>query len=273
MRGQMVIAVSMLVVAPAQGQEVPLLAGPRVAESERRTGVGESRYAEGMTLDRVRPEVAALEVLGLDAEDRAEADRVLAARAAIIDRVVLARVAEFTRIEAAAANRDFVTLWSIYSEFYESMDPLWARGPLADELRAALPERVRPAYDERLAEYERALVERERAKSEAKGKQFSPFALRIQRHFQTLQVEIEASTQRTLESGEREFEALLANAQLTSGGEAVVRAGVLELIERVGFQPTDTEFAVALQGILAELEPPDRRSLVAAIRTQYARPD
>lgn len=249
-----------------------LLGGPSVDESEKRTRVVEAGLGGSMMMEGVRPEVAALDALGLSERDRAGLERVLAERAVIVDRVVRGRLDDLTRIEPAMVNRDFVTVWSIYSSLHAALEPLWARGPLADELRRALPAAHRAEYDRVLGEYEAELVARERAKAEASGEQFSPIGLQIQRHFHALQAEIAAAVERTVESGAAFIEPLLDSAGISEPGRAVVRAGFMELMERAGPEPSELEIGIAIQGVLVDLNADDRLRLVAAIRRQQGQP-
>lgn len=251
--------------------QMDLLRGPRVPGGGPRVEVGEGRFGGELSLGTTRPEVAALDALGLSAAARARAERVLAERAAVVDRAVVEHVEDLTLVEGALATRDLATLWRVYSSFHAALEPLRARGPLADELAAALPEDARVAYVRVLGEYEAALVARERSTAEASGQRFSLIGLQIKRHFHALQVEIEASAQRTIERGAGIFELFAVQAGLSDEGREIVRRGMMGLMGPDGGAPSELQLGIALQEVMVELGDEDRAKLVAAIREQNGR--
>ena len=142
--------------AIGQTDPKPLLSGPSVEPTSapdtlvRRGFDGEMERVRGM------PEVEAIELLELNAADRAAVDAVLDARAATIDAIVRTHMTTVNNLVNARRAGDRESMREAMQTLRPALEPVLAEGPLVDQLAAAMPEASRTRYREVVAEYHHA---------------------------------------------------------------------------------------------------------------------
>ncbi len=269
-----------LLASPVLAQDDPVLSGPKVDRSEKRVGIGEQRYAGQMMMPEVRPEIAAVDLLKLDERTRRDVDRVLAARAAIVDKAVLSQIDKLASLQGAAdepqqAMTDREGAAGLRQEarevlrgLYQAIEPLRERGSLAEELREVLPNGPRTEFDDLLQQHAADALANAKQRSEAAGREFSEAQYRRQQIATELRLEVRASLDRTVLAAAKDFEAFLTASQLSPDGEAVVRREITDLVEKTRFRPQPELIAPALRRIFSQLERDDRRRLIEALQVR-----
>lgn len=115
------------------------LAGPKV-EDRAETPAVERDFEGKMKPLGARPEVIALEGLTLSDEERARVDAVLAARAAVMERLIRENIDLLLRMRSAREGNDAEARRVVMREFGERFGALSEGGPLAEQLSGALSE-------------------------------------------------------------------------------------------------------------------------------------
>lgn len=266
-----------VVQSAARGQAAPedgLLAGPEVREDEKAVGIAERRYAGEMMMPEVRPEIAALDLLELDAPARARVDALLAERAALVDGFVLGHLAELAAVKDASGLREGMTpsagsraqVRALLQGLQRALEPVSGNGPLGEQIAGLLPAEPGARYSSLLAEHEAELVAVAREKAEASGQPFHERQYRARRAVEVLRQELRSSADRTILAAAREFESFLSSAQLSVEGEATVRTHVDALVEKTRLRPQPEAAMVMLRDLFGELGGADRQRLIEALR-------
>lgn len=245
-------------------QSESILSGPRVESQDRPSLVASGLTSPGqlaLQLDQ-RPELAAIELLDLDAQTRSRVDAVLLEYARVSDEVFrdhLLQIQGWTQSLKSGAVRERLAAAQALLAAYE---PVSSLGPLDERIRAVLGDAQAKLYTAMLDEYEHALEADAQRKSEAAGEPFSPIKFRIKRRLTKIGQDLKASYERTLVIDQADFEAFLSQAQLSASGERALRDAVRALGERTGFNPTPNERQQMLIEVMRELNAADRGKLI-----------
>lgn len=228
-------------------------------------------------LDR-RPEAAALDLLGLTAEERAGADKLLAARAGKVSELLTEHYALFLSLQGArqggAAAEE---LRPKMREFREAAGGL-VDPPLAQQVAATLPEAKRAEFSRLVGEYIRAMSEEDAATrrgGEPAMEGDRPAARRPERAGAApMRMELNLLLRevgRTLsamvtERRERMDELLKAVGASDEQGEKIRRLAREAAAEGGGMNQTEAQRAELARKILDVLTPEQRRKWVEATR-------
>lgn len=254
------------VAAPSERQEeqseppANLLAGPAV-DAAREATIVERDYAGRMRPLEITPEEAALERMDLPAGAREAAVGVLAARAAILDRVVRENIDLLTRLATAAESRDTRRLIPLALELHHKLEPLRERGTLRAELREAIPEPRRAEFD--------ALVDGYWAAVRAEAPRGKRFARIIEERARLFGKQVERSFQRQERSGDIAVAYVLSRLDLPPEREAQVREIVAQHNAGLGPEgPTEADHARLFVKVAAHLNAEQRAQLIKVLRGQ-----
>lgn len=155
--------------SPAPVAEPTLLGGPRVVDNPVKTSLVERDEAGKIVRLEVRPEQAALDLLGLTRAERRPADNVLAERMVKVSQLLKDNQALFLKIQAArqggAKPQEVAPLMQ---EFRPIALPLIEK-PLGEQISAALPESKRADFQRLVSEYVQAAMAEEAANRAAAG--------------------------------------------------------------------------------------------------------
>ncbi len=231
------------------------LAGPRVGGDSGSRTLVEHAYDGKVRRLEVPPEEAALERLGLDEPTRQAVGRILAERAAIVDRVVIENVPMLLEYRTAAEAGDRAESVRVLGEFLGKLDPLTKRGTLLDELAGVLSVGPRHEFEALVGEYREALREEARREAVERGERFRPRAYGVRENLLTLGQEIRRSYERQVTGRIAEFDKVLAELALEPEREARVRALVTEFGQRTRLNPTEAQRRELFAAILKELTP------------------
>ncbi|MEN0021389.1 MAG: hypothetical protein AAF747_10960 [Planctomycetota bacterium] len=226
-------------------------------------------------------EVAAIDLLrrsvGLDDRTESEIERILAERAAEVDRHFLANLEDIVKLQSAVGSGDRATITRIGMPIMQSYRDLESEdngGPFRDRLAAALPQADREQFLAMITEYEQALEAEARTEAEAAGKRFGVIQYRIQRALSRAQADAQAAYERTLLQGAAQLDEVFEQANLSTEGEAAARKVLQDFsLERLrqgkvepDAQPTRAEIIRVFLQLSQVLSAEDAESLRKAFR-------
>ena len=268
-RDLLALALLLSLVGPACGQDAPPLGGPTIDPSAKAPSLIERDYEGRLRrLDR-RPEIAAVDLLDLTADQRAAADEVIADRAALTERVVFQNLLLLTEIsaalESAPAGAGFEALEPELRGRAESrLSELWIGTPLADQIERALPESERIEYRRIVNVWFVAAMAEERDRF--RELDATPFELVVRR---IVGAEIESAYERGQAGRDDEFEQFLAKLKLDAETEGRVRRAALDAYLKVfnetGREPNRDEESAIFMAMLEEIPEVDHPRVWRAV--------
>ncbi len=289
-------------IQPAPSQDV--LRGPKVEDhSLEHATLVKRDFSGALARLETRPEIAAVDLLGLSKEERAPVDAVLADRAAKISAFTLGHYDLLIKLQAARQGRARQELAGLMRDVRTEAGELFSVS-LADQVAAALPEPRREKFREMVEEYVKALaVELEnedraaapgsRGRSPAspakpadtpgshqsregaepmqdagRGAKREPSAMSIRRVQGQLFVrEMARSFGSFVEDRREHADALLKAVEATPEQENKIRGMLREFAAETSFKPTPQQRAELWGKIMKELTPEQRRK-AAAMRAE-----
>lgn len=260
-------AIALLVAGQAIAQPVPSvapLAGPKVPGPQGGPTLIEHDYTGRVRRVDTTPEQEALARLSLDAGVRDAVERVMAARARVLDEVIGRNVDLLTQLGTAGSTGDRLDLFLLLAEFYRQMQPVRDRGPLRAEIAAVLPTPVRAEFDALVDGYWNALL----AEGKASGKPLWRFQILAEERFRILSGEVERSFERVMEAGKIDFRYLLKGLELTPDQNAMIETMLAAYETRTKGSPTENERNLLFLRILAHLDADQRRLLLERVMNQ-----
>ncbi len=262
----MVIAAGCWSSALAQPEE-GVLAGPRVVEAApARVSIVSTDFNGKVRRPECTPEESAMLALGLDEAALGAARARLVERERLIDEFVGGNLDLLTKFQAASAAGDKKDLFALGLEAAGKLKVLRDRGPLRDELRAALPEASRGEFDRLLNEYWSA-VARERASApKADGKRPGRIGIIIAERLEILGREIERSFRRMEKSGDLAYRFITTGLDLNPQQAARIREVCARFAEESAGSPTREQETRLALGVASFLDEAQRTALVARFR-------
>lgn len=251
--------------APGQ-HDASLLSGPQVLrERTEPPTLVRWDYSGRVVLIDAAPEEAAIALLDLDEPTARRVTEIIAARAAVFDRVVIESIDLFERFQAAEATSDARAKREIIGAFTRRLSPLIRRGALHDELYAALPRGQATMFAHLVDEYHRALVADARRQAEIEGRPFNAVEAALKIRGDSLGKAIERSFARTTQAGEREFEELIEKLDLRPESEQLIRARATDFAQKTKLNPTKGQSLMFVLRVLSELEPDERTKVIRRV--------
>lgn len=248
----------------------PALGGPRVESPDgtARTLVRRDFSGRLKRLE-VEPVGAAVAIMELSTQERAAAEKVLLDRKAALDEILRENIPLVLKVQGAFKPGDDGEGQRALSRLFEKARPVLDRGPLVDQVAAALP-KPRAAELRRICnEYLSAAAEDRMATGPA-DKKNDRFGARLAEGFATFQKEIEDSAKRVFESGDKEFQVLVRKLDLTAEQESKVQGMFLDLYADSNGKPTKAQQAGVLLKAM-NLLTPEQRVRLREIIAQEAR--
>lgn len=252
--------------APAAESPPGLLSGPKVepaAEAATLIRVGYSGRIERVA--DAQPEVAALELVELDAEGRGRIEDRLEARAAFIDAAVLEHYETLLELYTAFGAGDEREIIRLYLEFASHLQPLFKEGGLGRQLASEMAEQTRAEYGRLLREYY-ASVARDILDhpEDDRGNPPENAAAAIRNYkIQLLMEEVGRSFARIVRQKTQEYEEVLTALRLSPEREGQIRASVEQFAQEFGFNPNEAQKRQIFQRLMTLLEPGERQRLLA----------
>jgi hypothetical protein len=247
----------------AKNPDAPL-AGPQLAEKENRPTLIEFGIDGKVRRPETTPEEAALRLLDLDDTTRAAVDRVIAARARILEHFVARNINLLIIAGTAGATGDKLDQFLVGLASFRKLLPLWDRGPIRAEIEAVLPEAQRAQFGALLEEYWTAIVdEHRRAKP---GEDITWFGAMLEERMAIVGKQIEQAYQRQEKSGTLAYYYLMDGLDLKPAQERRVRELITEFTERGGDDLPKAEQEKLFGGILAMLTPEQAAKLLKKVQ-------
>jgi hypothetical protein len=239
------------------------LRGPAVKEREKKPTIVERDMAGRLKRPELPPEEAAIAPLNVSAESQNKLDEFFADRAATLDQIVLDNlelVVRFYNAKQAGDRRDQL---SLLADLMRKLTPLNAKGKLADQVRALLPDDKAKLYDTVLAEYRAAAIADARTEARRRNESVNDRQLETRENLASLGVEIKRSYERQIASKAAEFDKIIAQLDLRSEQEAKVRAIVTDFTQATRGKATAEQRRALFFKIMAELDSDQQKKLVA----------
>lgn len=261
------LLVALVMAVPALAQEEGTsdpLAGPSVSESTQATLV-ERDFTGRIKRTEVPPEEAALALLTLTTEEKAATARILAERAAILDKVVLGNIDLLLQLVSASAAGERAEQAELGARLGAQLQPLRDRGPLADELAGALAEDKGRRLKTLVREYWAAVVQEGTADARKAGEDVRPAQIIAREMRASVGQEIRRSYERQVTARVAELDKQLAAMGLSPEQEGKIRALITEYGQRTLLKPTEADRRRLFAAIMAELSPEQRRAFVKQV--------
>ncbi len=263
MRFAVVLTTLIVLAAPAAGRQSDPLRGPAVKDKPARSTLVERDFKGKLKRPEIPPEEAALELLGLDAEAKAKTDAVLAARAEVLDRVVVDNVDLVVRLHNARQSGDRLDQLTVMTEFMKKLQPVTARGRLADEIRGALSKEYAGRFDSILSEYRKASIDEASAEARTRNEFVNPRTLETRENLASLGLEIKRSYERQISSRTAEFDRIIVQLGLDAEQEAKIRQLVTEFTQENKGKATPEQKRSLFFRIMAQLDADQQKRLVS----------
>ncbi len=261
------IAAVLVVCASASAQDAePALKGPTVATPGARATLVEYDFNGKLKVLDVPAEEAALKLLRLDEATKAKTEKILAERAAVLDKAVIENLELIAQIHSAGQSGDKAEALKLFAEFAKKLEPLKARGKLVDEMKSALPETEREKFAALVKDYNEAAVNDTVNQAKARGETLRGQEAVGRTVLQAVGREIKRSYDRQITSRTADYEALLAGLELRPEQETKIRNMVTDYVQQTKGNPTAEQKRDLFWKIHKELDKDQRRALVRHYR-------
>ncbi|MEO1511315.1 MAG: hypothetical protein AAFU70_04505 [Planctomycetota bacterium] len=266
---RLALLLSIALAANALAQTASPLSGPTVKPESAGPTLIERDYEGKLRALERRPEVAALDLLGLSEDELANAREIVAERAAEVEGIVFSNLLLLgeigTALEAAPPESGFEVLEDDLRKRAEAaLEPLWTGSPLVDRIEQALPQARRAAYRGIVNDWYAAAMEQARARSAGAG--VSAFELVIR---DVIGAEIESAYQRGQTGRDQAYEEFLDALDLDPAIEGEVRRVALDaymkILNDTGREPNQTEEAFIFRQMLTVIPEADHPRVWRAV--------
>jgi hypothetical protein len=243
------------------------LQGPKVVEGARPATLVQREMGGALVRLEVRPEEAAIDLLGLNTEQRAAAGKVIRERFAQVSKSLSEHYDLFLKIAGArqggAAREELAPM---IRDFREAAAPLF-EPPLAERVAAALPEEKREKFRSLVEEYKKALLEDEATKRQARESVSAQRAMARVEINLTLR-EMGRALRATVQDRRERSEELIKKLDATPEQEERIRKIIREVAGKEGVvgELKEEKRREMMQRILAELTPEQRRAAMERLR-------
>ncbi|MEZ6241998.1 MAG: hypothetical protein R3B57_03050 [Phycisphaerales bacterium] len=258
-------ALALPAIAQPEG-EPPVLEGPKVEAEATKPTLVHRGYDGALEPLEAPPEVAALDLLDLDADTREAIDHVLGARAATIDGVVLRNVRTLVELQTAKATGDKAAQRELLGSLVDQLEPLRKSGRLVDQIAKVLPDEQVPEYRRLVRERHMARFEEIRAELRSEGLEDVDAAAFKRLIGEALGLEIKRSYDRIVESGTSRLEETLEALELDTQTEGEVRRLVQDFAQKTALNPSPEQRRELFGQIYRALPADARERLVRMVR-------
>jgi hypothetical protein len=239
------------------------LAGPAV-KTHGRSGLVQHEMSGRVVRPEKTVEEAAADRLVLTPDVRERIDRVVAERAAAIDRFVTENLLLLNQLDTvgkAGSLRDKIVLGT---EAITKLGAAIEGKRLKDDILAQLPVDQRATFHEMLREYWRAL--HEEGKVVKPHDPPPPWAVSLGESLASLGREIARSFERQSAAGTVFVDYLLSGLNLSEAQKAVVRELKLDLMEKTGMKASEEDQGKLVLSVAAYLSQEQREIVLARVR-------
>lgn len=248
---------------PASGQPGSPLGGPSVTERSAGPTLVERDFSGQLKRPDVPPEEAAFYLVKPDAEAKRKADEILAQRAEILDKIVIANldgIVKFANARQAGDRRGQILQ---LSQLMGKLGPLNARGTLGSELRGTLGADKVKQYDAIIAEYRKAAADEATKEARARGERLTPQQIETRENLQSLGQEIKRSYERQIAAKATEFDRIIGQLGLEPEQETNIRNLVADFAQQTKGKATPEQKRDIFFRIMSRLNPDQQKKLVS----------
>jgi hypothetical protein len=248
----------------------PALEGPKVARPAEQARTLIHRDFDGR-LKRLETEPvgAAIAMMELSSSERAAAEKILLDRKADLDAILRDNIPLVMRAQGAFKPGNNGEGQAAVRDLYEKARPVLAKGPLLEQVAAALPKEKADELRRLFNDYMAAAVE-DRLASGPAAKKNERFGARIAEGLANFGREVEDSAKRVFEGGDKEFKELVRKLDLTPEQESKVQGMFLDLYANSNGKPSKAQQAGVLLKSMALLTT-EQRVRLREIIAQEAR--
>jgi len=251
------------------GTDNDALSGPKVTDRPVDDSTIVRRDAMGRLVRPERdPAFEALDTLKLDPGTRAKADQIITKRHAAIDAVVRDNLLLINELNNARQSGDREQSRRLLQELYAKARPYLSRGTLADELRATLGEADHARLVTLTAAYHEAAVAERIGSMGEEGQSMDRAKADISERLVQLGTEVKRSFERSVQSGGRELDKLMADLALTPEQEGTIRQRIQDVYFKAQGKPDRGAVAKVFLESWQELTTEQRQRLLVILREQ-----
>ncbi|MGH7242533.1 MAG: hypothetical protein ACREJD_03855 [Phycisphaerales bacterium] len=248
---------------PADPDTGALLAGPTVRQQQSRPTLVHNGADGRLLALEDREEFAAVDLLGLNAEEREPIDRYIRLRLADVMSGGLRRIPLVLELHGAIASGDDAKIDSVLDRYAKNR-PIWAGKQTPEEVvEHALPERVRAEYRRLVEEYRDAWIA---FKSRGSMKGRDELLADFEREKRI--ADIRRPTDATLEQARSRFEAISRRLDLTTDQEGKLRTLIQEYATNTNYQPKGRDGLKLLSDMFSVLTWEQRVEMAKYLREQ-----
>lgn len=263
----MMVAFGGALVDPVFAQQTsPPLSGPKVEpEAPVRTLISRDMQGDLRPLE-TSPEEAALALLTLSANERAAVDRILQARASILDNVIRENLLLLLRAQGlaseGAAREDAM---AALRELSKALAPLRQRGTLRGEVTLVLDKAHAAEFGALLDDYWQAVIDDALAKERQTNPRATASSVALRERLKAFGQEVRRSYDRQIAAGQAKVDAMIATLGLSPEQEGKVRNLVTDYFQKTAGNPTPAQRREFFAGLTRELTPTQRLALMDAL--------
>lgn len=253
---------------PASQPNATPLSGPKVDEATAKPTL--VRYDMSNRLKRldVPAEEAALELMRLSDQEKAEVERVLAARAEIVDRVVGDNLPLLLRVQLAKEANDTKGLREELRTLFDKFAALRARGSLKDEVAYVLEDNHAAEFKGLVDGYWNAVVRDElKAKQADAGAAERGRAIVVREMLLAFGQEIRRSYERQIQLKTAQLESFIADANATPEQGEQIRKITADAYQASGGKPTLQQRRETFGKVMRVLTPEQRTAVLQKLYT------
>ena len=252
-----------LIAAPAMAQPPDSLRGPAVQDKPAKATIVERDLKGKLKRPEVPPEESALALVPLDDQTKAAVEAVLSARAEVLDRVVLDNLDLVVKLHNARQSKDRGDQLAVMADFMKKLQPLNARGLLAQEIRGALGKERAATFDAILGEYRKAAIDEATTEARRRNEFVNARTLETRENLASLGLEIKRSYERQVGSKTAEFDGILAKLSLQPEQDAKIRSMVGDFTRETRGKATPEQKRSMFFRIMSQLDGDQQKRLVS----------
>lgn len=247
----------------AWGQGASPLAGPKVETPAKKATLVERDMQGVMRPLETAPEEAALALLTLSETEKAAVDRLLRARAEILDGVIRENLVLLLRVQGlsgeGAAKED---AQAALKELTRLLAPLRQRGPARNEISGVLMAENAKAFGGMLDEYWQAMIDDAVAKERETNPKAAVAGVAVRERLKAFGQEIRRSYDRQIAAGQARLEETIALLGLTPEQDGKIRNMVTDYFQKTAGNPTATQRREFFGRLMKELTPEQRVTIM-----------
>ncbi len=216
-------------------------------------------------LDRITQPVeeATIAILPLSEDERAKVTKIIADRAAAVDKGVRNSAQFILRIQGIREDGITTDRQAAIRELNEKLPMLRDRDAYRSELRLALSAENAQRFDAVIGEYLKATTLQASADAKAEGRKGNPFLMSLGEGLRNVGLEIQQSFDRIVKEGTDKTDHLMEVVKPTPEQEGAIRNLITDFGQKTQLNPTPAQRGEFFKNLLKLLTIKQREALVA----------